>query len=224
MQQSPKDLVPHFFDKTAQTYEKVATWATFGKDKYWKKEIVNKIDDANSILDLACGTGRLTRMIAAKFPRSRIIGLDISKSYLNIANNELFPNISFIHQDAEKMNIGEKFDCICSSYLPKYCDSKILIKRCMNHLNPGGSIIIHDFVYPENSMVRIFWKLHFVLLRFIGNFIPSWKYPFSELPKLIQKSKWIDQYIQELDKNGFDIRRQNLTWNSSVILHARKNT
>ena len=224
MARTPKDLVLPFFDKTAKTYDKVATWATFGRDNYWKTEIIDKINNANSILDLACGTGMLTRMIAAKFPHSRIVGVDISKSYLNIADKKSFSNISFVNQDAEEMNLDEKFDYICSSYIPKYCDSEVLIRRCVNHLNPGGSIIFHDFVYPKNNLVRVLWRLHFVLLKFIGIFFPSWRYAFSELPKLIQNSKWVDQYSKVLEKNGFDVIQQNLTWHSSVILHARKNT
>lgn len=223
MVQSPKELVPNFFGKTAKTYEKIATFATFGKDNYWKKEIIDKIDNANTILDLACGTGKLTRMIASRFPSSKIVGLDISKSYLDIASKNSFQNISFVHQDAESMSLDEKFDCICSSYIPKYCNPKILIKNCINHLAPGGSIIFHDFVYPKNSLVQEFWKLHFVFLRFLGNFISSWSYAFSELPKLIQESKWVEQYSQELIKNRFEVRQQNLTWNSSVILYAKRN-
>lgn len=223
MTQSPKDFVPRFFGKTANTYEKIAFWTTFGKDNYWKNEIIKKIDIANSILDLACGTGKLTRLIAMKFPRAKIIGLDISKSYLEIANKNDFSNILYVHQDAEKMNLDEKFDCICSSYIPKYCKPKILIERCVNHLNPSGFIIFHDFVYPKNSLVRALWEFYFVLLRFFGIFLPSWQYAFSELPGLIKKSKWVDQYKKELEKNGFYVQLQFLTWNSSVILYAKKN-
>jgi len=72
--ESPKDLVPQFFDKTAYTYDKVVNLTTFGKDKYWKKEILKKIPNCNSILDLACGTGILTFQIAEKFPDSKIVG------------------------------------------------------------------------------------------------------------------------------------------------------
>jgi len=36
-------------------------------------------------LDLACGTGILTREIAEKFPNAKIVGIDITKSYLDVA-------------------------------------------------------------------------------------------------------------------------------------------
>jgi len=97
-------------------------------------------------LDLACGTGILTRKIAEKFPNAKIVGIDITKSYLDMAkkNSNSFDNISFILDDAEEFKLDSKFDCITASYLPKYCDPEILVKNCVAHLKPGGKIIFHD--------------------------------------------------------------------------------
>ncbi|KKN00680.1 hypothetical protein LCGC14_1135370, partial [marine sediment metagenome] len=33
--ESAKNLVPKFFDDTANTYDKIALWCTLSKDKYW---------------------------------------------------------------------------------------------------------------------------------------------------------------------------------------------
>ena len=40
MAESTKNLVPRFFNKTALSYDKIVNRTTFGKDKYWKKEIL----------------------------------------------------------------------------------------------------------------------------------------------------------------------------------------
>ena len=81
---SPKSLVLKFFTNTSGSYDKVVHWATFGRDGIWKKEILNKIC-GKSILDLACGTGILTRKIAQRFPYADVIGVDMSTSYLDVA-------------------------------------------------------------------------------------------------------------------------------------------
>lgn len=221
---SPREFVPVFFDNTSQTYDKVAYWTTFGKDNVWKNEIIKKIQHADSILDLACGTGILTRRLATCFSQSKIVGVDITKSYLEIAekNSTSFSNISFVLQDAEKLALGKKFDLICSSYIPKYCEPEILVKNCMVHLNPGGQIILHDFTYPKSHFVQKIWNLHFVLLNFVGIFIPSWKEAFLNLPKLIKTSNWLDSYKKEFEKHNFDVSLQNLTWHTSAILVATK--
>ena len=85
MSESTKNLVPRFFDRTALSYDKIVNQTTFGKDKYWKKEIIKKIPQCKSILDLACGTGLLTEKIFEKLPDAKIVGVDITKSYLDIA-------------------------------------------------------------------------------------------------------------------------------------------
>jgi demethylmenaquinone methyltransferase / 2-methoxy-6-polyprenyl-1,4-benzoquinol methylase len=225
MYESPKNFVPKFFDNTSASYDKVVEYCTFGKDKYWKNKILGHIQNGESFLDLACGTGILTRKIAEKFPDGSIIGIDITKSYLELAkkNSSSNKNISFLHQDVERINLSKKFDCITGSYLPKYCKPTVLVKRCIEHLNPDGKIILHDFTYPKNSLVRALWEMYFVVLNFVGFFSPSWKEAFVKLPKLIKSSKWLDTYENEMKQNGFEVIRINLTWNSSAILVA-KNT
>ena len=224
--QSPKSLVLKFFNNTATSYDKVALWATFGKDRIWKKEIVNQINFGKSFLDLACGTGILTRKIADKFPESKIIGVDITKSYLAMAKKKssIYKNISFVHQDAELLHLDMKFDCIASSYIPKYCDPKILVRKCLDHLNPRGKIILHDFTYPKSRIVRIFWNLHFLVLGIIGFFFPTWKEAFLKLPNLIKSNSWLTDYEYEMSKNGLDVNYQYLTWNCSAILIGEKNS
>lgn len=222
--ESPKDLVPKFFDKTAKTYDKIVNLATFGKDKYWKKEMLKKIPRCDSILDLACGTGILTFQIAKQLPNAKITGVDITESYLNVARKKKKPHqkISFLNQDAEKLDLGEKFDCITSSYIPKYCKPDTLINVCISHLNSGGKIILHDFTYPQNNLVRALWNVYFVILNLLGCLIPSWKDVFVDLPKLIRKTRWLDDYENEMKRSGLQVDRHSLTWHTSAILSGTK--
>ena len=222
--ESAKNLVPKFFDETGTTYDGVVSYGTLGKDKYWKNKILQQISDGNSFLDLACGTGILTREIAKKFPSARIVGIDITKSYLNVAkqNSNYFDNISFILDDAEKFKLNSKFDCITGSYLPKYCDPEILVKNCITHLKPGGKIIFHDFTYPENLAVRVLWNIFLTFLRLVGCFIPSWKDALIGLPKLIRSTKWLNSYSYVMKKSGLMVNHQYLTCGASAILTATK--
>jgi len=222
--ESAKNLVPKFFDETGTTYDGVVSYGTLGKDKYWKRKILEQISDGDSFLDLACGTGILTREIAEKFPSAKIVGIDITKSYLDVAkqNSNSFDNISFILDDAEKFKLDSKFDCITGSYLPKYCDPEILVKNCMTHLKPGGKIILHDFTYPKNLVIKLLWNFFFIFLRLAGYFIPSWKDALIWLPKLIRRTKWLDSYSDAMKKSGLKVSHQYLTYGASAILTGTK--
>ncbi len=226
--ESPQDLVPKFFGKTSGTYDRVVICATWGKDSYWKKQILRLIPSSDAILDLACGTGILTRKIADRFPSARIVGIDIMQNYLDVAeqNSKKYENISYVLQDAEVLNLDTRFDCIVSSYIPKYCSPYILVRACVNHLKDGGKIILHDFIYPRSG-IRVLWNLYFVLLNCVGFFVPSWKEAFAELPKLIRTSSWLDEYEQVMKKEGFDVSIQLLTCGTSAVLvghRSSKNT
>ena len=220
----PKDFVPIFFDNTANSYDKIVHLITFGKDNVWKQKIVEQLLNEKTILDLACGTGILTKKIVKKIPNVKIIGVDITKNYLEKAKEKLieYENISFINQDAEKFNLDEKFDCITASYLPKYCIGKVLIKNCIEHLNNNGKIILHDFTYPTNRFVRKFWNLYFKVLYFVGFFIPNWKQVFIDLPQMIRTTNWIKEYEETMKKHGLKIYKKELTWNTSTIIIGTK--
>ena len=224
MAEPAKNLVPKFFDETGTTYDGVVSYGTLGKDKYWKKKILEQISDGSSFLDLACGTGILTREIAAKFPNAKIVGIDITKSYLDVAkqNSNSFDNISFILDDAEEFKLDSKFDCITASYLPKYCDPGILVKNCIMHLNPGGKIIFHDFTYPKNPAVRGLWNFFLTILRLVGYFIPSWKDALIGLPKLIRSTNWLHNYSDVMKKSGLKVSNQYLTYGAAAILIGTK--
>ncbi|MBM3910193.1 MAG: methyltransferase domain-containing protein [Thaumarchaeota archaeon] len=224
LMESPKKLVPKFFEKTAKSYDKVVTWTTFRQDKYWKKEILKKIPSVNAVLDLACGTGILTRLIANVNPNAKIVGVDIMQNYLDVAktNSQKYDNITFLNQDAEKLDLDLKFDCITSSYLPKYCNTETLVKVCIKHLKDDGQVIFHDFIYPRNSFMKNLWELYFAALNFIGIFIPSWKEVFRDLPKLIRSTNWLDDYEKTMADNGLQTEQKFLTIGSSAILVGKK--
>ena len=222
---SPKELVPRFFDKTALTYDWVVNWTTLGNDRYWKEEILKRVPPCESVLDLACGTAILTLQLRQKLPNARIIGVDVTGSYLAVAREKIKPHhhISLIHQDAEDLFLNYKFDCITSSYIPKYCQAKILIKTCMNHLNPGGRIILHDFTHPRGFFLQRGWDIYFLFLKLTGYFIPGWKDVFDELPKLIRSTKWADEYERVMKEYGFDVERKALSMGTATILSGTKN-
>lgn len=220
----PKDLVPAFFNNTADSYDKIVRWTTFGKDRVWKNEILKQLSIEKTVLDLACGTGILTRQIAEKIPLAKVTGVDITTSYLEKAREKLnlYQNVSFVNQDAEKLDLVEKFDCITASYLPKYCEPNILVKNCLKHLNEGGKIILHDFTYPKNRFVRIMWNFYFDILYFVGFLIPHWKKAFVDLPHLIRESDWVKEYENTMRNMGLNVYKQDLTLGTSTIIVGTK--
>jgi len=219
IKESHKDLIPVFFNDTSNSYDKIVNYATFGKDSFWKRKILEQLSTEKTVLDLACGTGILTKQIAEKLPHAEIMGVDITKSYLEKAKEKLilFQKISFVNQDAEKLDLGKKFDCITASYLPKYCMSDILVKNCIKHLNDGGKIVLHDFTYPKNKSIQKLWNFYFKVLYLVGFLIPNWKQVFLDLPNLIRTTDWVEEYNETMTNYDLKIQDQDITWGSSTM-------
>lgn len=62
--------------------------------------LLSGIDKPRYILDLGCGTGFLTNILAQRFPNAKIFGIDISHASLNIAKKR-YSSINFINADTE---------------------------------------------------------------------------------------------------------------------------
>ncbi len=223
-EESPRGMVPKFFNSNAGSYDRIVSWATFGRDGLWKRKILEHLSDEKNVLDLACGTGILTRRIAETLPDAEIVGVDVTWRYLEKAMERSAPhrNISFVNQDAEKLSLGGKFSCITASYLPKYCTPDILIRNCLDHLDVGGKIVLHDFTYPRAGPVRRMWDFYFKLLNLVGLFTPGWRQVFVDLPRLIRASNWVQEYGDAMESHGLEISRQDLTWGSSAVLVGTK--
>jgi demethylmenaquinone methyltransferase/2-methoxy-6-polyprenyl-1,4-benzoquinol methylase len=129
-----------------------------------------------------------------------------------------YENISLFLNDAENFHLDQKFDYIVSSYIPKYCSPKLIIKSCLEHLNPGGTVILHDFTYPKNLAIQQIWNFYFKLLRIAGIFLPEWRNVFRNLPLLIKSTIWVEEYITEMSKNAFDTLIEYQRWKTACVI------
>lgn len=224
------DLVAQFFTGTGRSYNLVVNLGTLGLDLYWKRKIFSKITNSPSaILDLACGTGIVTFGLNRRFPGARIVGVDVTADYLEIARQraaeQQLANIEFILADAETVRLSDIFDCITSSYIPKYVEADRLLENISPHLRAGGILVLHDFVYPQNRMARAIWEGYNVILNALGcRLFPEWKNVFDQkLTGLIRTSPWIDQFTAALPKYQCEkIEVEYLSFGSAAVLSARK--
>jgi len=138
--------------------------------KHWRPLIEKRIEkyckDKN-VLDLGCGYGRYTTII--KKYASNVIGLDISRRWLNYLKNEKgISNI--IRADAHNIPLkNETFDVIVSIGLFEYINRKIVIKEMNRILKPTGLCIIS--VPNKYSAGRIVGKL--ICKVFRGEYSPN---------------------------------------------------
>ena len=107
-----------------------------------------------SVLDLGCGTGRLTaRMLDAGHP---VTAVDFSENMLEAARKNA-PAARFLQaelMEAPKMLGESKFDCILAVYsihhLPDQ-EKYALLTALKAHLKPEGVIVLGDVSFPDRD-------------------------------------------------------------------------
>ncbi|CAB3398095.1 unnamed protein product [Caenorhabditis bovis] len=112
------------------------------------------------MLDVGCGKGFHSRLFAEKYPKSKFVGLDISKHAIEMARNinkqdgSKFENLEFIECDASKMPASwtNQFDFVfifdaCHDQMrPDLC-----IKEIHRVLKPGGVFTLIEIEGTSNA-------------------------------------------------------------------------
>ncbi len=222
-------LVQRFFAGTGSTYDFMVNAATLGIDRRWKRIILDTLpENPARVLDLACGTGILTFGIARRYPRCRVVGVELRDEYLRIARHKAkvlgTDNVEFVLCRAEDYAPAETFDGVVSSYLAKYADLPLLTRNTKAMLREGGCVLMHDFTYPPTAFLVRLWRVYFKLLQIFGApLFPAWREIFHGLPGLIEQSRWRLEFERELEENGFkNIQTRTLTLHGSALITAVK--
>ncbi|VEP13474.1 Type 11 methyltransferase [Hyella patelloides LEGE 07179] len=107
------------------------------------------ISSEASILDLACGTGELAKLLLAKNPQQHITGVDISEKMLEIAKNKLqtYPNINLHNTSVTSLPFTDKsFDIvICANAFHYFEFPQLALTEIKRVLKLGGNVIILDW-------------------------------------------------------------------------------
>ena len=103
--------------------------------------------DVCTAVDLGCGPGNSTQVLAERFSQAQVSGLDSSDDMLAEARKRL-PALSFERADIAAWNPTQKFDVILANaslqWLP---DHATLYPHLINQLTPGGTLAVQT---PDN--------------------------------------------------------------------------
>lgn len=108
-------------------------------------------------LEVASGTGRLTKFMKLAFPKARITVLDLSDPYLSRAKMNLaeFDRINFIQGDAAHLPFQDQhFDAVYSCFLfheLPFAERKKVLNESARVLKPGGLIGFVDSVQKDDK-------------------------------------------------------------------------
>jgi trans-aconitate 2-methyltransferase len=93
------------------------------------------------VLDVGCGSGRITEALIARLPRGRVIAIDASESMVEAARRRL-PEADVRVMDALELELAEPADAILSTATFHWiADHERLFARMHAALRPGGRFL-----------------------------------------------------------------------------------
>jgi demethylmenaquinone methyltransferase/2-methoxy-6-polyprenyl-1,4-benzoquinol methylase len=143
-------LNERLFTTIAGEYPWMTAALSLGRDAAWKRRLVRSLPDAARpvCLDLACGTGDLTRLLARRFPDGRVLGQDLTAAMLDEAKRRTAePNVQYEQCDIAATGLGDgSVDIVTGGYAlrnaPALDDALAEVARV---LRPGGTAAFLDF-------------------------------------------------------------------------------
>lgn len=128
-------------------------------------------ENAQRLLDLGGSHGLYSTALCKQYPKLKAVVFDLSvalsETKKNIAAEGLSDRVSIQAGDYLKDDIGQGYDVILCFFLPHNHtedENKRLIAKVSKALNPGGMIVIHEFVKgdPPDAFNALYSLLFFM--------------------------------------------------------------
>lgn len=125
-------------------------------------------DEPLRALDVGTGTGRISLLIAKRFPNAEVRGLDQSSQMIDVARAKALEqgltNVEFDNYsvETELPYPSDRFDLVtCSLAMIYFTDKDRFIAETGRVLRPGGSCLVSTIGPADmNSVLDPFWELY----------------------------------------------------------------
>jgi demethylmenaquinone methyltransferase/2-methoxy-6-polyprenyl-1,4-benzoquinol methylase len=203
------------FDRIAGRYDLMNTVMTAGLNRLWNRRVVDaaSLNPGGSALDLACGTGSLTRDLAKKVgPDGHVLGIDFSQEMLRAARSRPTPGVAYRLGDATDLqNVpSDSFDAATIAYGARNIpDLDALFSEMARVLKPGGVAACLEIARPTGGVSSRFYGLWFdKIVPKLGGLISGDAPAYSYLPESVKEFVAPEELADIIERNGL----QNVTW------------
>ncbi|MCP4626269.1 MAG: methyltransferase domain-containing protein [bacterium] len=115
----------------------------------WARELIAKLhlQGPQNVLDIGCGDGKVTAEIAKAIPNGSVLGIDNSRSMIELAQKEYSAdrhrNLRFQLSDARALPFNQEFEIVFSNAALHWIrDHKPVLDGIYKSLRPGGRILL----------------------------------------------------------------------------------
>jgi demethylmenaquinone methyltransferase/2-methoxy-6-polyprenyl-1,4-benzoquinol methylase len=215
------DVVEAMFDRVAPRYDMLNRMLTFRMDVRWRDIAVHELQlDAGSVvLDLACGTGDLCRVLSAAGMRA--IGVDFSAGMLGHARTD----VSLVRADVLRLPLPDASvdGATCGFALRNFTALPPFFAECARVVRRGGRIALLEVSEPVSAPAR---AVHHVWFRrvvpFVGGLLSD-RAAYAYLPASTAYLPPVVELIAAIGAAGFErISTRTLGFGAARLVTATR--
>ena len=207
--QKSKEKIRIMFDEIAGRYDLLNHLFTMNLDKKWRKKIIKEIIKNNypkdNLLDIASGTGDLTKELIALNPVN-LYSCDISEKMLGVQRKKInFPGLKI--EVADSLNLpyeNESIDIATIGFgIRNFEDLEKSVIEIKRILKSGGLLIVLE-MFGSRDMKKSIFDLYFgKIVPKIGNKISKSDYAYNYLFSSVKNFLDVNEFVNIAEFNGF---------------------
>ena len=217
------------FDSVASRYDIMNDLMSGGLHRLWKNFTVEQagVRHGQVVLDLAGGTGDLTRVFAAQVgDRGHVVLADINANMLLEGRSRLIDagvagNLSIAQLDAENLPFASaSFDCVTMAFgLRNVTDKEAALASILRVLKPGGNLLILEFSKPAEAIKPAYDLYSFKVIPLLGKIVANDESSYRYLAESIRMHPDQDALLKMMEEAGFERCRYHNLAGGIVALH-----
>lgn len=186
--------VGEVFHSVARKYDLMNDVMSFGMHRGWKRFAteISGITKGDRVLDIAGGSGDLSRLFAQKVGESgEVILTDINASMLAVGRDRLIDDgipVPALQCDAEKLPFPDQyFDCVIVAFgLRNMTHKDKALTEMQRVLKIGGRLLVLEFSQIWKPLAPIYDAYSFKLLPLMGKIFAKDAYSYQYLAESIR--------------------------------------
>jgi demethylmenaquinone methyltransferase/2-methoxy-6-polyprenyl-1,4-benzoquinol methylase len=225
-----KAKVAEVFSSVATQYDIMNDLMSLGVHRWWKRFTIDssRVREGQQILDVAGGTGDLTREFSKRVgDKGHVFLADINANMLKVGRDRLIDagflnNISYLQADAENLPLEENsFDCVTMAFgLRNVTQKENALASMYRVLKPGGQLLVLEFSTPVLPLLqKIYDSYSFHVIPWLGEFITGDRESYQYLIESIRRHPSQETLKSMMDAAGFDRSDYHNLSGGIVALH-----
>lgn len=203
------------FDSVAAKYDVMNDVMSFGIHRLWKRHAIelSGIRPGNKVLDLAGGTGDLTKAFAKRVGKTgQVVLADINESMVRVGRDRLINegvigNVDYTITNAEALTYPDNtFDLVTISFgLRNVTNKDKALAEMARVLKPGGQLMVLEFSKVTQPMLAKAYDFYsFNILPKMGKLIADDEASYQYLAESIRMHPDQETLKQMMLSAGFD--------------------